>query len=163
MAIIITTDTMVEGQGGAREEPLSMFLFLFSYFLSTKLLFTFRTTAMMTNGPATTSQHLNTLKWWQQQQQLSVHLTRGYAFSSRQCTKCLARTMWTQSLLSSWWESWNCLSSSCFFLLMLRWIGLWLKLRGADDDVKEAKVFTKLQTSWPEWVLVEFGSKNKGG
>ena len=104
---------------GARDttclEPLSMFLFLFSYFLSTKLLFTFRTTAMMTNGPATTSKHLNTLKWWQRQQQLSVHLTRGYAFSSRQCAKCLARTMWTQSLLSLWWGSWKCLSSSCFF------------------------------------------------
>ena len=62
MATIVTTETTGEGQGRAREERQglemcrSMFLlFIFSYFLSTKLLFTFRTTAMTTNGHATTS------------------------------------------------------------------------------------------------------------
>ena len=69
MTTIVITETMGEGQGegravGARDttclEPLGMFLFLFSYFLSTtELLFTFRTTAMTTNGPATTSTHRN--------------------------------------------------------------------------------------------------------
>jgi hypothetical protein len=38
--------------------PSVCFFSFFCYFLSTKLLFTFRTTGMTTNGPATTSKHL---------------------------------------------------------------------------------------------------------
>jgi hypothetical protein len=57
---------------GARDttclEPLGMFLFFSFLFLSTKLLFTFRTTAMSMNGPATTSRHLKTSKQRQRQQ-----------------------------------------------------------------------------------------------
>ena len=40
-------------------EPLGMFLFFLFLFFSTELLFTFRTTAMTTNGPAT-PQHIET-------------------------------------------------------------------------------------------------------
>jgi hypothetical protein len=77
MATIVTTETTGKGQDRAREErqglEIGMFFSFLSYFLSTKLLFTFRTITMTTNGHATTKPHQNTSKRRQRQQQLSAH------------------------------------------------------------------------------------------
>jgi hypothetical protein len=94
MAPIVTTETTGEGQDRAREErqrletrhvssPSVCFFSFFSYFLSTKLLFTFRTTAMTTNGHATPSTHLNTSKRRQRQQQLELSACPLFTFLPR--------------------------------------------------------------------------------